>query len=143
MEEMLALLREVGMPPMLIGAMRQALKGMPEAKAREMCARVGVGMLNVALGGNVKASLDPYLLTDDEALADMIEKVRAGKVSELEESELVDTLKAIGEYSEPAEGLWVCSVCGEPWLSDDEMEERGFDYCEGSKPELTLIPAAQ
>lgn len=75
-DDFLGLLREVGLPPMILGAMRHAMKGISEAQIREMCARVGVGMFAIYSGGDVRASLDPTALTDDAVVARMVMALR-------------------------------------------------------------------
>jgi hypothetical protein len=57
---------------MVTGAMRHAMRGMPEERIREMCARVGVGMFAIYTGADVRSSLDPDALADDEVVARMV-----------------------------------------------------------------------
>jgi hypothetical protein len=73
---MMNLLREVGIPPVMLGAMRHSVRGITEEQVRQMCARVGVGMLAIYAGGNVRESLDPATLLDDEVLGAMVDAMR-------------------------------------------------------------------
>jgi hypothetical protein len=73
---MLGILREVGMPPLIVGAMKHALKGISEEQVRDMCKRVAVGMLNISIGGDVRESLAPDTLLDDETMIRMVEVLR-------------------------------------------------------------------
>ena len=75
-EDLLSLLREVGFPPMLIGAFRYGLKGISEEQVRQMCLRVSVGMAHIYIGGDVKESLKTTTLLDDEALLKMLSELR-------------------------------------------------------------------
>jgi len=73
---MLQLLREIGFPPMLIGAFKHGMKGISEAQVREMCARVSIGMANIYAGGDVRESLSNEVLLDDEAMIRMISALK-------------------------------------------------------------------
>jgi hypothetical protein len=69
---MLNLLREVGMPSVLVGAMKHAMRGISEEQVKDMCARVGVGMFHIYTGGDVRESLHPSALNDDTVVARMV-----------------------------------------------------------------------
>jgi hypothetical protein len=76
-DDMLQMLREAGFPPMIVGAMRHGMKGITEEKVREICLRVAIGMANIYAGGNVRESLNPDTLLDDDAMARMVDIIRS------------------------------------------------------------------
>ena len=68
MDDMLAVLRDCGMPSIMIGAMKHGLKGMSEEQARGMCRRIGLGLCNIGAGGDVRDSLDQSLMADEATI---------------------------------------------------------------------------
>jgi hypothetical protein len=81
MEDMLQILREVGLPSMLIGAFRHALKGVSDDDARGICARVGVGMFAICNGMPVREALSPDTLLDDGVMANIMVALKGGSLS--------------------------------------------------------------
>ncbi len=81
MEDMLQILREVGLPSMLIGAFRHALKGVSDDDARGICARVGVGMFAICNGMPVRKALSPDTLLDDGVMANIMVALKGGSLS--------------------------------------------------------------
>jgi hypothetical protein len=81
MEDMLQILREVGLPSMLIGAFRHALKGVSDDDARGICARVGVGMFAICNGMPVREALSPDTLLDDGVMANIMVALQGGSLS--------------------------------------------------------------
>ena len=81
MEDMLQILREVGLPSMLIGAFRHALKGVSDDDARGICARVGVGMFAICNGMPVREALSPDTLLDDDVMANIMVALKGGSLS--------------------------------------------------------------
>ena len=75
--DLLELLREAGFPPLMVGALKHACKGIDPDEAREMCLRVGIGMCNIYNGGSVRDSLSTDVLTDDSAVQQMLSALRA------------------------------------------------------------------
>ena len=75
--EMLELLREAGFPPLIVGALKHACKGIDPDQAREMCLRVGIGMCNIYNGGSVRDSLSTDVLADDSAVRQMLAALRS------------------------------------------------------------------
>lgn len=65
----------MGMPPMMLGAMKQMAKDIPDDALRDMCARVGVGMIRIYTGADVQLSLSMEELTSpnmDELIEQLI-----------------------------------------------------------------------
>ena len=108
--EMLELLREAGFPPLMVGALKHACKGIDPDQAREMCLRVGIGMCNIYNGGSVRDSLSTDVLTDDSAVQQMLTALRS---STAEVPPVVSPEQMFPTTSGSGEQLFLPDVVGE------------------------------
>jgi len=113
MEDMLQILREVGLPSMLIGAFRHALKGVSDDDARGICARVGVGMFAICNGMPVREALSPDTLLDDDVMANIMVALKGGSLSL--DIPMKRALEAQGANVAPSERALEAGVAGAIW----------------------------
>lgn len=59
-------MRDMGMPPVLTGMIRQMAAGMPDEMLREMCARASVGFIGIYMGMDPREALAYDTITGDQ-----------------------------------------------------------------------------
>jgi hypothetical protein len=62
---MVAAMRAAGMPPIMLGMIRQATSGISEDELRNICARVGLSFIAIYAGASPEAALGAGMVSAD------------------------------------------------------------------------------